>query len=101
KAVEVIDESLARVAAALDESGGEMLITADHGNIEQLHDAATGQAHTAHTTNLVPFVYYGARPVRMDGVGVPSDIAPSLLVLLGLPQPPEMTGKALLRIAGG
>ena len=88
----------ARVAAALDEAGGEMLITADHGNVEQLHDPATGQAHTAHTTNLVPFVYYGARAVEMTGAGVLSDIAPSLLVLLGMPQPAEMTGKALLRL---
>ena len=100
-AVEAIDASLARIAAALDETGGEMLITADHGNVEQLHDPATGQAHTAHTTNLVPFVYYGARAVEMTGAGVLSDIAPSLLVLLGMPQPAEMTGKALLRLAGG
>ena len=99
-AVEALDAALARVAAALDETGGEMLITADHGNVEQLHDPATGQAHTAHTTNLVPFVYSGARAVEMTGAGVLSDIAPSLLVLLGLPQPAEMTGKALLRLAG-
>ncbi len=101
KAVEAIDRCLARVGAALDEVGGEMLITADHGNVEQMHDDATGQSHTAHTTNLVPFVYHGARPIRMGDHGVLSDIAPSLLVLMNLPQPPEMTGHALLEIAGG
>jgi 2,3-bisphosphoglycerate-independent phosphoglycerate mutase len=100
-AVEAIDASLARIADALTEVGGEMLITADHGNVEQLHDADTGQAHTAHTTNLVPFVYFGARRVEMTGTGVLSDVAPSLLALLGLPQPKEMTGKALLRVRGG
>ncbi len=100
-AVEAVDASLARIGDALSEVGGEMLITADHGNVEQLHDAETGQAHTAHTTNLVPFVYFGARAVEMSGTGVLSDVAPSLLVLLGLPQPKEMTGKALLRIVGG
>lgn len=99
-AVETIDASLARIADALAETGGEMLITADHGNVEQLHDAETGQAHTAHTTNLVPFVYVGSRDVEMTGSGVLSDVAPSLLVLLGLPQPKEMTGKALLRVKG-
>ncbi|MEX0899248.1 MAG: 2,3-bisphosphoglycerate-independent phosphoglycerate mutase [Gammaproteobacteria bacterium] len=100
-AVEAIDASLVRIADALTEADGEMLITADHGNVEQLHDAETGQAHTAHTTNLVPFVYFGGRDVEMTGTGVLSDVAPSLLVLLGLPQPREMTGKSLLRITGG
>lgn len=98
KAVEVIDACLARIAVALDEAGGEMIITADHGNVEQMHDDVTGQAHTAHTTNLVPLVYYGKRAVRMTSDGVLSDIAPSLLVLMDLPQPAEMTGKTLLEL---
>ncbi|MCA1799192.1 MAG: 2,3-bisphosphoglycerate-independent phosphoglycerate mutase [Xanthomonadaceae bacterium] len=98
KAVETIDACLARVAEALDDADGAMLITADHGNVEQMHDDETGQAHTAHTINLVPLVYYGKQAVEMNGEGVLSDIAPSLLVLMRLPQPPEMTGRALLRL---
>ena len=74
-----------------------MLITADHGNVEQMQDHQTGQAHTAHTCELVPFVYLGQRPsVRIAERGVLSDVAPTLLDLMGLPQPAEMTGKSLL-----
>jgi bisphosphoglycerate-independent phosphoglycerate mutase (AlkP superfamily) len=60
--------------------------------------AGTGQVHTAHTTNLVPFVYYGRRAVTMVGEGVLSDVAPSLLALMDVPQPKEMTGRSLLRV---
>ncbi len=100
KAVEAIDGCLARIAGALDAVGGEMLITADHGNVEQMHDDATGQSHTAHTTNLVPLVHYGERSVVMDGPGTLSDIAPSVLALMDLPRPEQMTGRVLTVITG-
>jgi 2,3-bisphosphoglycerate-independent phosphoglycerate mutase len=99
KAVEAIDASLARVIAALHEVGGEALITADHGNCEQMMDYDSGQLHTQHTTDLVPLVYIGARELalRQSG-GKLADVAPTMLALLGLPQPPEMTGHNLLQL---
>jgi 2,3-bisphosphoglycerate-independent phosphoglycerate mutase len=87
----------ARVTAAIDETGGEMLITADHGNVEQMLDESSGQSHTAHTTNLVPFLYHG-RPATIAETGSLRDIAPTMLYLLGLSQPGEMTGSPLTRI---
>jgi 2,3-bisphosphoglycerate-independent phosphoglycerate mutase len=96
KAVETLDACVGRVVAAARAVGGEVLITADHGNAEQMHDAATGQAHTAHTLNVVPFVYVG-RPARIRAGGALQDIAPTMLALLGLPQPAEMTGKPLVQ----
>ena len=98
-AVEAVDAALGVICKALDASGGELLLTADHGNVEQMFDAQTGQAHTAHTTNPVPFVYRGRSAVLAEG-GSLRDIAPTLLYLLGLPQPAAMTGKPLLRLAG-
>lgn len=95
QAVEALDECLGRVAAAIANAGGEMLMTADHGNVEQMYDAATGQAHTAHTTNLVPLLYLG-RPATLVEGGALSDIAPTLLKLMNVEQPPEMTGKPLV-----
>ena len=100
KAVECIDHCLGRLIAALDNVGGEALITADHGNVEQMHDDATGQPHTAHTTLDVPFVYVGKRalvPAVSDGVL--SDVAPTILSLMALPIPAEMTGRPLLKLA--
>jgi 2,3-bisphosphoglycerate-independent phosphoglycerate mutase len=97
QAVEVLDACLGRVAAALDEYGGEMLITADHGNAEQMMDFASGQPHTAHTTNLVPLIYLGKRRATLAENGALCDVAPTLLQLMGLQQPPEMTGRALLQ----
>ena len=78
-------------------AGGEVLITADHGNCERMFDPGTGQPHTAHTLNRVPFVYVG-RPAAMAPGGALQDIAPTMLALMGLPQPPEMTGKPLLEL---
>ena len=98
KAVESVDVCLARVKAAIDEVGGEMLITADHGNVEQMLDESSGQSHTAHTTNLVPFLFHG-RPATIADTGSLRDIAPTMLYLLGLSQPDEMTGSPLTRIA--
>ena len=74
---------------------GQALITADHGNLEQMLDEESGQAHTQHTTGPVPLVYLGSRPLELRDGGRLSDIAPSLLTLMGLPQPEEMTGHSL------
>ena len=95
KAVEAMDACIGRVVTALRAVGGELLITADHGNAEKMLDESTGQAHTAHTLNLVPCVYVG-RPAKMASGGSLQDVAPTLLDMLGLPQPAEMTGHSLL-----
>jgi 2,3-bisphosphoglycerate-independent phosphoglycerate mutase len=97
KAVETLDVCVGRVVAAARAVGGEVLITADHGNAEKMHDDATGQAHTAHTLNRVPFVYVG-RPASVRAGGALQDIAPTMLALMGLPQPPEMTGRCLVHL---
>ena len=97
KAVETLDKALGRVEAALQKAGGQALITADHGNVEQMTDHRTGQPHTAHTCEPVPLIYLGAgAPEFREGIGTLADIAPTLLALMGLPQPAEMTGQSLL-----
>jgi 2,3-bisphosphoglycerate-independent phosphoglycerate mutase len=99
KAVETLDACVGRVVNAMLECGGEVLITADHGNAEQMLDRTTNQAHTAHTLNLVPFLYIGRRAeMAKAGTGALQDVAPTLLAMMGLPQPPEMTGKPLIHI---
>ncbi|MBP9956595.1 MAG: 2,3-bisphosphoglycerate-independent phosphoglycerate mutase [Pseudomonas sp.] len=98
KAVECLDTCIGRIAAALDQVGGEALITADHGNVEQMEDECTGQAHTAHTCEPVPFLYYGQRALRIREGGVLADVAPTMLRLLDLPIPPEMTGTPLVEL---
>ncbi|RIA21277.1 phosphoglycerate mutase [Ectopseudomonas oleovorans] len=98
KAVETLDTCVGRIVAALDKVGGEALITADHGNVEQMEDECTGQAHTAHTCEPVPFIYVGKRPARIREGGVLADVAPTLLMLMGLPQPAEMTGKTIVEL---
>jgi 2,3-bisphosphoglycerate-independent phosphoglycerate mutase len=95
KAIEAIDQCLGRVEQALRRVGGEALITADHGNAEKMRGDDTGQAHTAHTTNLVPLLYFG-RPARLNPNGALCDVAPTLLSLMGLAQPSEMTGTTLV-----
>jgi 2,3-bisphosphoglycerate-independent phosphoglycerate mutase len=95
KAVEALDTCIGRVVTAMLECGGEVLITADHGNAEQMIDHTTHQAHTAHTLNRVPFLYVGRKAGMLDG-GALQDVAPTLLAMMGLPQPPEMTGKPLI-----
>ncbi|HEV7412415.1 MAG TPA: 2,3-bisphosphoglycerate-independent phosphoglycerate mutase [Casimicrobiaceae bacterium] len=94
RAIEVLDACVGRVVAAQRARGGEILVTADHGNAEKMHDDATGQPHTAHTLNLVPCLYVG-RTATPHGPGALQDIAPTLLAMMGLPQPAEMTGHAL------
>ena len=98
KAVECLDACVGRIVTALDKVGGEALITADHGNVEQMEDACTGQAHTAHTCEPVPFIYVGKRPLKLREGGVLADVAPTMLKLLGLPQPAEMTGQSIVEL---
>ncbi|HVL02293.1 MAG TPA: 2,3-bisphosphoglycerate-independent phosphoglycerate mutase, partial [Dongiaceae bacterium] len=96
KAVETLDTCIGHLIEAVESVGGDMLITADHGNCEQMEDPDSGQPHTAHTTDLVPLVYVGSRALEWKtSDGRLSDIAPTLLKLMGLPQPKEMTGRAL------
>jgi len=100
KAVEAVDLCLTATRAAIDRVGGELLLTADHGNIELMVDPVSGQKHTAHTTNKVPLLFHG-RAAKMKQGGSLRDIAPTMLLLLGMPQPLEMTGQPLLEIEGG
>jgi 2,3-bisphosphoglycerate-independent phosphoglycerate mutase len=97
KAVETVDSCLDRIAARVLALGGSLLVTADHGNCELMVDPATGEPHTAHTTNPVPIWWVtretGGRRLRD---GTLADLAPTVLELLGLPVPPEMTGRSLL-----
>lgn len=96
KAVEALDTCVGRIVEALAKVDGEALITADHGNVEQMEDECTGQAHTAHTTEPVPFIYVGKRNVKVRDGGVLADVAPTMLKLLGLEKPVEMTGTSIL-----
>ncbi len=96
KAVEAVDHSLSRIVEALNEVDGQMLVTADHGNIELMVGDGTGQPHTAHTSNLVPLVHIGGSQPLTDE-GCLSDLAPTMLDILGLSQPDEMTGKSLIQ----
>lgn len=99
KAIEIIDQCLARVIDALHDVGGECLITADHGNAECMFDPDTRQPHTAHTSELVPLIYVGKRPLRFVAkIGILADIAPTLCTLMHLPIPKEMTGHVLCDI---
>lgn len=96
KAIETVDTCLGRVVEAQLARGGEVLITADHGNAELMLDAETGQAHTAHTMNLVPVIFVGRRHASLAETGALEDVSPTLLRMMGLPQPPEMSGESLL-----
>lgn len=96
KAVEAVDECLQRVFAALQKVGGEALVTADHGNVEQMFDETSGQKQTQHTTLPVPFVYVGNRSLSLKDGGSLADVAPTMLDLLGVAQPAEMTGRSLV-----
>ena len=94
-AVETLDKCIADVADAVESAGGQLLITADHGNAEQMRDPATGQAHTAHTNLPVPLIYVGGKSVKAVSGGKLSDIAPTMLSLMGMEIPQEMTGRPL------
>lgn len=96
KAVETVDAGLGRIADAIEKQDGALLFTADHGNCELMRDPATGAPHTAHTTNPVPLVLVGAGKAALAD-GRLADLAPTLLELMELPQPKDMTGVSLLR----
>lgn len=96
-ACEAVDKGLGRALAALKAAGGAMIVTADHGNCETMVDPVTGAPHTAHTTNPVPVILVGGPDgARLRPGGRLADLAPTLLELMGLPQPPEMTGRSLI-----
>lgn len=97
RAIEALDQCLARIAPLVREVGGEMLVTADHGNAEQMYDPETNQPHTAHTTNPVPFLYMG-RHARLAATGSLEDVAPTMLYLMDLRIPPEMSGRPLVEL---
>ncbi len=97
EAIETIDGCLGEVIDALHKVGGEALISADHGNAEQMQGQGTGQAHTAHTFNPVPFIYVG-RPAKAAAGGTLSDITPTMLYLMGLDKPEEMNGQHLVEL---
>jgi len=95
-ACEAVDKGLARVLAALEQAGGAMIVTADHGNCEVMVDPETGGPHTAHTLNPVPVALVGGPAGIRLKPGRLADLAPTLLELMGLPKPPEMTGESLI-----
>jgi 2,3-bisphosphoglycerate-independent phosphoglycerate mutase len=95
KAVEVVDQCVGRVIEAIGQKGGTAIITADHGNIEQMIDPETGEPFTAHTTNPVPLVLVDNYKGQLASGGSLQDIAPTMLGMLGLPKPPQMTGRDL------
>ena len=96
KAVETVDTGLGKIADAIQRQHGALLVTADHGNCEMMRDPVTGDPHTAHTTNPVPVALVADDKVSI-GDGRLADIAPTLLALMGLPQPADMTGQSLLK----
>ena len=98
KAVEAVDACVGTVVDAIREVGGEVIITADHGNAELMIDPKTGSPFTAHTTNIVPCILVSERykTAKLREGGILADLAPTLLDLMGLEQPKEMTGKSLL-----
>ena len=102
KAIEALDQCLAAIVEETQKAGGELLITADHGNAEKMVDDAGGtgrpQPHTAHTSNLVPLIYIGREADMLPGTGALCDLAPTILYLLNLDVPPEMTGRRMLQL---
>ena len=99
QAVKVIDDCLREVITAVHRAGGTVLLTADHGNLEQMVDEK-GNPHTAHTTNPVPLVLVNSRDTVLRDDGIHADIAPTILKILGIPQPEEMTGRSLIKESG-
>ncbi len=96
RAVEAVDDCLGQITAAVGDVGGQLVICADHGNIETMRDPQTGNVHTAHTTNPVPLVLYNSNRKLQSGTGGLSDLAPTLLDLMGMKKPAQMTGRSLL-----
>lgn len=98
KAVEAVDTCLGRVYDAVMANHGHMIVTADHGNVEQMQDYDSGQVHTQHTTELVPFIYVGPTTATILKGGVLADVAPTLLNLMNIPVPAEMQGRNLIQL---
>lgn len=96
RAIETLDDCLGKVVPAMLETGGEVLITADHGNAELMRDEVTHQPYTAHTTNLVPFLYIGHRQAKLADTGALEDVSPTLLDIMGVTKPFEMSGRSLI-----
>ena len=96
KACEAVDRGLGRVVEVIEKGQGSLIVTADHGNCEVMVDPQTGGAHTAHTLNPVPVILVGGPQGATLNDGCLADLAPSLLELMDLPKPPEMTGKTLI-----
>ena len=96
QAVEAVDVAIGAVSDAVRRAGGALLVTADHGNVELMRDSDSGQPHTSHTVGPVPFVYQGVRPMTLRAGGSLRDVAPTILGLLGVEPPAEMTGRSLL-----
>jgi 2,3-bisphosphoglycerate-independent phosphoglycerate mutase len=97
KAVETLDTCIGRIVNAMQSVGGEIIITADHGNAETMFDVENNQPHTQHTTNKVPLIYIG-RNATLANDGALSDLAPTLLTMMGITQPVEMTGKNIIKL---
>ena len=97
KACEAVDACVGRVVDAIKRNGGDCLIKADHGNAEKMQDDQTGQVHTAHTSELVPFIHVGKNSIVKAG-GTLSDVAPTMLHLMGMEQPKEMTGTPIMTL---
>lgn len=96
KAIEAVDECVGKVVKAIEDVNGKCLITADHGNSEQMIDYKTGEPHTAHTTNPVPLILVGMEGTKLASGGCLADLAPTMLDMMGIEKPEEMTGKSLL-----
>ena len=96
KAVETIDTCIGKVIKAVSNKKGVALITADHGNAEQMIDYKTGEPHTAHTTNPVPLIIFGLDSIKLSE-GRLADLAPTMLDIMGLEKPAEMTGNSLIK----
>ncbi len=99
KSVEAVDECLGRVLDATLKAGGEALVTADHGNVEEMYDPESGQVSTQHSTLPVPLIYVSSRKGSIAEGGSLADLAPTMLHLMGLPQPKEMTGRNLVTLS--
>lgn len=100
KAVEAVDACVGKVLEAVAKMGGDALITADHGNVEEMFDEETGQPHTQHSTLPVPFIFVSDKKGTITPGGSLADVAPTMLALMGVPQPAEMTGKNLINLEG-
>jgi 2,3-bisphosphoglycerate-independent phosphoglycerate mutase len=96
RAVEAVDDGVGQIAAAIRRQGGVMIVTADHGNCEMMRDPVTGEPHTAHTLNPVPVILVGGPAGAGLRDGILADVAPTLLDLMGMARPPEMTGQSLI-----